>query len=155
MWARRRTLDDGSRAWLFRVVHPNHTITNGKEFMRIKDVNQTPLRDLQRGQPWDFDPTSTEFRRRMKKMHRRVQQHRRAALEPDVQLHVQHWVTKEQFEGTDEFQDHWVHLSGLDDDWDVTPSDWWVGDVLYENRPFQMKYPELPICLANSRENTE
>ena len=114
VWARRRTLDDGSRAWLFRVVHPNHTITNGKKFMRIKDVNQTPLRDLQRAQPWDFSPMSTEFRRRMKKMHRRMQQHR-AALEPDVQLHVEHWATKEQFEGTDEFKDHWVHLAGLDD----------------------------------------
>ena len=131
------------RAWLPRFVHPNVTLTNGDEFAKIKSVDAGGLRDLVARRAWDYHMPSPAFRERIRRMEKRVGK-ARPAFGPDPRLQLFRWSDRPSWENEGACRLEWVRLATLDEEWDLCPSDEWVGDELFHNRPFQMEYKCVP-----------
>jgi len=136
-WYRKKLVSDGLRALVPRVVHPFVYITNGREVMRIVDIDVGRIRTCGDNKKWEYTMSSTEFRKRVAKAHDRVR-NKQAAFAPDPRFKVQHWQTREAFRDEGLFRTRWMYVTSFGENWDIVPVDERVGLVVYENRPFQM-----------------
>ena len=123
-----------------RFLIPYVHLSDGHEVVRIKDLDLHHVRTAHDDQKWDFDMSSTRFRRTIKRMEREVKAGRRA-LKPDPRVLVQYWESLEAHRNEGPFRERWMYLNSFGEEWDLAAVDERVGDVVYHNHPFQMLFP--------------
>ena len=128
-----------------RFLIPWVYISDGVGIMRVKDMELHHVRTTHDDQKWDYNMSSAEFRARLPRMEREVRAGR-AALRPDARFLMQHWATLEAHRNEGPFRTRWMYMNSFGPRWDVTAVDEHVGNVVYENRPFQMLYPGCCPC---------
>ena len=120
-------------------MHPNVWATNGKQAGKLRDVDLSGLRTCDDNKVWDYDMSSTRFRKRIDDCAKRVKTEQRAALVPDVRVLMEMYDSLEDCRDEGPFHMRWVRWNTMDEHWDMTAMDEVVGGVVYENRPFQLE----------------
>lgn len=140
VWHRKKQVTPEVESWLPRFTHPFVYASNGEEVVRIKDADLGGLRTHENAE-WDYNPTSAAFRRRIQRAEAQVRAGGEA-FKPNPTVLVDHWSNMADFRNEGPFEECTMYLITFGPRWDIVKVDEWVGDTLYENRPFQTCHPE-------------